>query len=315
VAIEKLMPKWGDSNVGVITSLSGLTIVDVDGDENLARDLVKRIGDTPMVTRTPSGGCHLWYKSSGERNANLRSKGLPVDVKGLGAGVIVVPPSFRRSTGVPYEFERGSWDDLDRLPNADLKNLSIDGSRFESIQAAKGTRNDKLFRFALRETQRCDNELALRDALLTVNSQLDEPLSAAEVERIAYSAWGYQTRGENWVGSESRAVIPKSITTLLVTSGNGPDGLLLYTALQHAHGAGAVRHKEFAISAKAMSAARTLGSWSAARVRRARDTLLACSLIEQTHQGGRGAGDPDLFKLQMKGNDLFPNVTNTPSPR
>ena len=26
------------------------------------------------------------------------------------------PPSFRRSTGLPYVFKRGTWDDLDRLP-------------------------------------------------------------------------------------------------------------------------------------------------------------------------------------------------------
>jgi Bifunctional DNA primase/polymerase, N-terminal/Primase C terminal 1 (PriCT-1) len=310
----KLIDKWGNANIGVITSLSGVTVVDVDGDERLTRDIVSRIGDTPLVTRTPSGGRHLWYKSNGEKNANLRGIGLPVDVKGSGAGIIIVPPSFRPSTGVLYAFERGSWDDLARLPGARLAGLIPDNSRFGPLSAAKGTRNDKLFRFALREARNCDDSLALQDALMLANSGLDEPLPPQEVERIAFSAWKYQATGKNWVGGEARAIIPRRAMSALMEAKNGPDALALLVTLQHEHGARAAHGEVFAIAPHAMASSRVLGCWSASRIRNARDTLLDRGFISRVHRGGRGPHDPAQYRFGAKGNDSFPNITGTPSP-
>src|SRR5262249_46635913 len=123
-AIRRFAAEHGDANIGIITSLSGLTIADVDDGGRDADEIIRRAGKTPLITRTPSGGLHLWYRSSGERSADLRSSGLAVDVKGSSAGIIIVPPSFRPSTGVPYRFERGDWDDLVRLPVAKPGSLS-----------------------------------------------------------------------------------------------------------------------------------------------------------------------------------------------
>src|SRR5215203_6771818 len=80
--------------------------------------MLERFGETPLQTRTPSGGAHLWYRSSGEGCSNLHNEDLAVDIKGIG-GQVVVPPSIRPSgvhAGRAYEFLAGSWDDLAGLP-------------------------------------------------------------------------------------------------------------------------------------------------------------------------------------------------------
>ena len=121
--VPKMARQWGSANIGIVTSPSGVTVVDVDGGEALAEEMMARAGDTPLVTRTQSRGFQLCYQSTGERNANL-SYGLDVDIKGGAAGVVVVPPSFRCSTANPYVFEKGNWDDLARLPEARPCSLS-----------------------------------------------------------------------------------------------------------------------------------------------------------------------------------------------
>src|SRR4026208_1777596 len=68
--------KWGDANIGIITSLSSLTVADVDEGGRDADEIMRRAGDTPLMIRTPSGGLHLYYRSRGEKSANLRSCGL-----------------------------------------------------------------------------------------------------------------------------------------------------------------------------------------------------------------------------------------------
>ena len=130
-AIKQWAEKFASANVGILTKPSSVTVIDVD-DPGLLPNMEERFGATPLVTRTPSGGGHLWYRAQGEGSRNLRrSEGLPVDVKAGGSGqggFVVVPPSVRPSgphAGKPYRFERGSWDDLRRLPSIRAGSLSI----------------------------------------------------------------------------------------------------------------------------------------------------------------------------------------------
>ena len=298
-AIRRFAADHGDANIGIITSLSGLTIADVDEGGRDADEIIRRAGDTPLITRTPSGGLHLCYRSNGERNANLRSSGLAVDIKGSSAGIIVVPPSFRRSTGVPYKFERGRWDDLDRLPFAKPGSLSVQfsGSPGSKLPIQRGQRNDAFFKIALREVRHCDDLDALIDVLATRNEELAEPLPLSEIARLATSAWGLETTGTNWVGQEQRAQIEAAAVERLSSDENGPDALMLLAHLRLAHGARQTRGEPFAISPSAMSAARKIGLWGPQRYRNARQTLLDLGLISQTHQGGRSRHDPSLFRL------------------
>ena len=70
--------------------------------------MIERFGDTPLKTRTPSGGCHLWYRHNGEPGG--LSPHIPVQLKAAG-GFVVVPPSVRPSgphADRLYEFVEGT---------------------------------------------------------------------------------------------------------------------------------------------------------------------------------------------------------------
>ena len=89
------MQHFPHANVGVLTKLSVVTVIDVDAPE-LVAEMEQRFGWSPLVAVTPSDGIHLWYRANGESCRNLRgSEGLEVDVKAGGVGrggFIVVPP-------------------------------------------------------------------------------------------------------------------------------------------------------------------------------------------------------------------------------
>jgi hypothetical protein len=129
--VEKMAQRHPHANVGIITGqLSGVTVVDCDDGAAVAA-MIRRCGDTPLKTRTPNGGVHLWYRHAGEGCAELRGEGLNVDVRGTG-GIIIVPPSVRPTgpyAGCTYEFIEGSWDDLTRLPAAYPGSLPMPDAR------------------------------------------------------------------------------------------------------------------------------------------------------------------------------------------
>jgi hypothetical protein len=304
--IRRFAADHGDANIGIITSLSGVTIADVDEAGRDADEIIKRAGNTPLMTRTPSGGVHLWYRSNGERNANLRPSGLAVDVKGSAAGILIVPPSYRRTTGVPYIFERGTWDDLDRLPFARPGSLSADfwGTCAPRLAIERGQRNNELFKIARREVRHCDDLDTLIDAVATINDGLPEPLPMNEVTALATSAWGYQMTGRNWIGGRARVQLQTHILERLYMAQNGPDALLLFAKLQTAHGARQTRGECFAVSPAAMSAARTIGRWGPGRYRSARQTLIDLGVLSQIHKGGHSPHDPSLFRFATVGGSL-----------
>ena len=65
-AINKLITpeRFGNANIGILTGeLSGVFIVDID-DPGIVAKMLNRFGSTPMITRTPSGGVHLWYPTN-----------------------------------------------------------------------------------------------------------------------------------------------------------------------------------------------------------------------------------------------------------
>jgi hypothetical protein len=304
-SIRRFVAEHGDANIGIITSLSGLTIADVDEGGRDSAEIIRRAGDTPLITRTPSGGVHLWYRSNGEKSADLRPAGLAVDIKGASASIVIVPPSYRRSTGIPYRFERGTWDDLDRLPFAKPGSLLVQCSETvgSSLSIKRGQRNDALFKIALRQARHCDDLDSLFDVMLTVNERLPEPLLSTEVIRVAKSAWGRETSGENWVGQPPRAVLEASVVKQLSMVPNGADALMLLANLRIAHGGRHSRGEPFAISPPAMSKARTVVPWGPNRIRRARQRLIEHGMLAEDHHGGSSPGDASLFRLVDGGSD------------
>ena len=294
-AINKLIlpERFGHANVGILTGkLSDVFIADID-DPGIVNPMLNRFGSTPMVTETPSGGVHLWYRWNGERCSNLRREGLAVDLKGQG-GLIVVPPSIRPSTGQPYIWQKGSPNDLPKLQAARPGSVH-DANRTEapvSLRAIKkGRRNDTLFKLLLREVRHCDSETALQDVAETINDECAPPLPSAEVARTVASVWDYETNGDNWAEKEGRIVFKASEYDVLM--GN-PYALTLLGVLVMMHGA---RKKPFAIVAKAMADAGVIPEWGVRRYRLATNWLVEKGFLKQVYEGGKGAGDKSLFLL------------------
>jgi hypothetical protein len=308
---EKMLGTWiqqfPDANIGIACRLSGITIIDID-DRSIVDDMIQQFGDTPLITSTPSGGVHLWFKSSGERNANLRSHGLDVDVRGVG-GLAVVPPSIRRSgdyAGKEYSFLKGNWEVIPSLPSLKPGSLSFEDSccRQSAISSLgqpvpKGIRDDSLFHYLKKQAPYCDVFKDLADVAQTFNMHCQPPLPDAQVLKTARSVWGYHERGELWTpGGPPRVKLTGGEHGELTKLYANPDALALYCKLQESH---AAREKPFAISPRAMHNANVItGFGSERRYRIARKWLLDNELIICVHHGGRGNGDPSLFWLPSK---------------
>jgi hypothetical protein len=296
--ITKMMERWPTANVGIHTRLSNVTVVDVD-DPALIDAMIVRFGETPLKTRTPSGGMHLWYRRSDDADHNLRkTEGLPVDVRSN--GIIVVPPSIRpcgKHAGRGYEFVEGSWDDLARLPEVQAGSLAanrVSPSEPARLRAvSEGWRNDTLFRLLLRHARQCDDKIALQDVGDTINDNFDPPLPLSEVTKTVESAWNYEVTGRNWAGIEAKVQLTSSMIEVLTSHKSGPDATVLYLKLRLANSS----RPNFAASSKAMARGQVIPGWAHGRYRNALYALSEIGLLTVIHEGGQGTGDPRLFSF------------------
>jgi len=297
---ETLINRFPAANIGVLTGLSGYTVVDIDTVDGvdtaaLTDRMLARFGDTPLKTATPSGGVHLWFMANGEPCRNLRaSDGIAVDIKAKG-GMVVVPPSIRPSgphAGRVYGFLEGSWDDLRRLPT--LK----PGSFYEGNggRVVQGTRNDTLWKRCMHQVRHCDTVDDLLDVARTFNTHNCVPeLPDAEVVNTARSAWKYQQDGKNWVGGPSQVVLPADDIDRFRMTKNGADAFLLQAVLKCKHGG---RHEPFALVATAMKHDNVIHGWGRDRYRNAFKTLMTQGDLERVHVGGNTLHDPHKYRLR-----------------
>jgi hypothetical protein len=303
-AVASFAAKFAWANIGVLTGLSGVTVVDVD-DPALVDPITVRCGTTPLITATPRGGVHLWYHAAGERSTDLRaSEGIAVDVKAAG-GLIVVPPSIAwagSGKGRAYRFVAGSWGDLASLPQVypgSLPTAERKGATVRSLRAVRhGVRNSTLLKTLLRQVRHCDTEADLLDVAITIVQQHFElqgvpPFTAAEIAHTVESVWKIDQEGRNWVGQEAHIMIRAHEFLVLQES---PDALTLYMRLLWAH---AAREEEpFAISPKAMARDESITGWTyPRRYIQARDWLLEQGFLAQEHVGGSKPGDANLYRL------------------
>lgn len=299
-AIEKFMAQHDRANIGIRCDLSGVTVIDVDGDHDLAATAIAMLGDTPLKICTPSGGSHHYYRYDGEACANLRRFGLDIDIKGKG-GFVIVPPSIRlvgAHAGNRYKFITGSWADLKHLPMMTPLGDALDkadrgpSASLEQLRAVrKGRRNTTLFRVLLREARHVDDLNTLIDVGRTINHNFDDPLLNAEVVKTAKSAWNYQITESNWAGRSARAII--TADDLARFEGNA-DAFMLLTYLELHHGA---RKEPFAIVSKAMDRQEVIPGWGTKRIANATRRLVNLSLLRQVHHGGRKRGDASTYVL------------------
>lgn len=316
---------FSDANIGLACGPSRIVIVDID-EPDLVEHMLERFGGTPLITRTPSGGSHLWYKTVDAVNCrNLRSEGLAVDIKADG-GLVIVPTSFNRQSGKPYLFERGSWNDLGRLPQFRNEALARSGTaalpllpserQLSSGIVTEGIRDDAVFRRAMAEAPQAKSEGELNASMQRFNIEFcSPPIPARQVQEKVRSAWGYEQRGKNWIGhGRGGVVVNAAVIDDLLGRRHGEDALALLMKLKRIHGA---RAEPFAICCKAMARERVIAGWNDhRRYTRARKVLEDLDLIVCVSPASRdtdGRRTPALYRLCVPGAKNAPNITTTPS--
>jgi Bifunctional DNA primase/polymerase, N-terminal len=314
--VRKWVDKHPDANVGVVTGpLSGISVIDIDSvDPMLQQQMVERFGDTPLKTRTPSGGCHLWYQYNGEASADF-TQYVPVQLKAAG-GFVVVPPSVRPTgphAGRLYEFVEGTLADLVRLPllkPEGIDRVALMATSPTRLRAVKeGRRNSSLFRHLLDHAPYCDDMEALLDVGMTFGlHDCDPSLPIAEIVKTVCSVWRMCEEGRLWAkGSEPRVIVLGTVIDAL--SG---DALKFYLKLQLSH----FDRSQFALAPKAMAEAQVIPGWSHHKYRAVRDELLDERCLRMVHKGGSRPGDPSLFAFYspptVMGTKSVRNITKHP---
>lgn len=245
---------------------SGITEIDVDavGDAWVSAAL-ERFGDTPVVIHTASGKAKLWYRHNGEGRRVRPFNGQPIDV--LGDGFTIAPPSWREDLSASYAFATGGLDDLQRLPT--IRSGALDGSFVRAAQGVQqGERNASLWRYCMGQARSCDDLEALIDVALTWASAFPDPLSRAEAEQCARSAWQYESTGRNYLGLKKPQLNERDrvMDDLLHEY---PEAYGFYEYLRRWHSS----RPFFAIAPRAMSEAGS-PAWPRRKIERARDVLL-----------------------------------------
>jgi hypothetical protein len=193
--VKNLFNFHPNANIAILSHLCSPRLVVVDCDDDAALAAAEaRYGYSPLLVSTPRGsGGHLYYHAPPSqvqvRSRNLRrSHGLAIDVKAGPGAVVIVPPSVRPSTGRPYAFSRGSWDDLRSLPVfSEPKREPM--HRPSSQPVEEGHRNQHLFRALLHRARGCETLGELENIATVLNERdCSPPLLWAEVVAVTRSA-------------------------------------------------------------------------------------------------------------------------------
>jgi Bifunctional DNA primase/polymerase, N-terminal/Primase C terminal 1 (PriCT-1) len=253
-----------------------LTIVDIDSpDDRLCDEIQDRFGPTPLQVLTPSGGRHLYYRHAGEAR---RIRPLQ-DVDILGDGNVVAARSI-----VPkgkYQIERGTLDDLDRLPP--MRQEPGHGKGPAQGRIPRGERNQALFEHCRSTVSYCDTCDQLLDAARTwADDRFATPLPAAEILKTVNSVWNYRG-GRKQV---MQHIVEAPEFGALIAD---PDALALFAYLSAENGPDA----EFWI-ADGLGEAR---GWPTRFVPKARKALLAMGVVECIRP--RGNRRPALYRWRI----------------
>jgi hypothetical protein len=192
--------------VGIVTgSISGLVVVDVDTSDNGRAEEIANRFPTTLVSRTGSGGTHLFYHHPDPfqtRFPNRVNKQSKTDIRGDG-GFVVAPPSMH-SNGSLY-----SWvlHDLSRVPTLPLTALPLifpgmsnqaEGDKdwiLEALQGVgEGERNSTAARLAGYWIHKGIPEDVIIGMLLDWNIKNTPPLRSSEIERTVRSVWETASR-------------------------------------------------------------------------------------------------------------------------
>lgn len=196
---------WGnrpDLNIGLPTGqVTGVFVVDIDvkngkdGEKSLV-ELEREYGELPetLEQKTPSGGRHLFFKCPTDVRVSTRQDHVVgIDIRGDGGYVAVAPSSV---DGVQYQFVNPDVD-VAEAPGwlvtwiNDRKAVSADVAD-SNEPVFKGSRNDRVFREAVKCRKDDMPYEEAKQAVASVNQSCVPPLPASEVQRTLDSAYRYE---------------------------------------------------------------------------------------------------------------------------
>lgn len=290
----KLAQKFTSANaLGVMLGRrNNLAIVDVDTkDERALADALSTYGDTPVISRSASGGgFHAWYRYSegvwkhhgASRRVIRPDKTRPFDF--LGGGMAVVPPSLAPLG--QYEFIRGGLDDIGALEPLARPVPAPDGdvilTCLPALPATAGSRNNTTWRHAMRVARGATSLQQLLQQVVAFNEQFQPPLERGEVMSLCESAWRYTENNQNRFGQHG-AYFP---TEEVVSMVRDQDAFFLLAFLRAHQG-------PWATFMVANGIGDRLG-WHRLKVAAARKRLIEMGYLIPLRQAGKG--HPALFK-------------------
>jgi hypothetical protein len=236
------MHRAGSTAYGV--RLDDLAVIDCDSDDSaLVAQMEARFGVSSVHVKTPRGR-HLYYQA-GDAVPNLRSEGLPVDVK-TGPRRYVVGPLSLRPDGGFYDPVKGLLgnDALPRLRCTQIPKPAL---------IRTGDRHNQLVCEAMRMVELVDSVDELQANLAGIRDDwCVDPATFPDSELAGIAAWAWQCRLENRIyrGRDSAFPIQRRDVDALLGLANGTDaiGLLVLLQDQHGHAPG----KRFALNFVAM---------------------------------------------------------------
>lgn len=215
-ATEEELDLWFNKNnptgIGVITGkISNLVVVDED---SYKEGKVKMDFDSPLVSKTASGGKHFFFSYSPDVKTIGYRQGVNIEVKSDG-GFVVLPPSFvvnKFKKLSQYQWLKATTEPLPKIDeaitNAFKEKYKTYYSLHDLVEVEQGQRHNSLRTIALKTFARFKKE----DWDLAANyirfeaRRMKPPLPEKEVERLIRDC-------SNFILTHSKTEIEKTIAT------------------------------------------------------------------------------------------------------
>ena len=186
---------WSNESHWAMPTGNGLLVVDVDVKHGGKEEDVYALG-FPRGTfrvKTPSGGCHLYYKDPGLNLRNSVQKlGDGIDIRTDG-GYVCIPPMPGYSITCDHEPKLVFPYDLKFKTQEDNTNHEFVNSGVEE-EIMEGSRNTSLFTLGCSLRARGIPTPAIHAAMHAMNKELcNPPLSSLEVDRIIESVFTFES--------------------------------------------------------------------------------------------------------------------------
>lgn len=319
-ALDRWTEAFPLANLGLPTRREGLAVLDAD--DPAAIKLFKAVaGDTPLRVLTRRGEHWYFADPTGAIASAVHPNGQPFDIRASGKADYVLVPGSEHG-GITYrlagedevsvaEFARrlkslpplepSRLRDLLEQPRGLVRARPIMARRGETViltgaPILVGIRNDSLFKAACRDAHDIrrrvgDDDLglaALVDRVQAYNDTLCvEPVPAAEVEKLAQSAWGRTLSGVNRPPARHRRHIRDAMRRL----GRQVRGLALWGWLTQS----GLDTSDIDLAPGRVAAA--IPGWKAHNAEAAIGALLQVGVLRLLQAGGKGRGNVARYSL------------------